>query len=136
MTCRGRFVARRQRFELIATYDVLNLNQLDDLPAVRAILAHAEATRRIVRENYQHLTDEDERLTLTVEENVLVQLENLRTHPSVAAAISRGGLNLHAWVYQFESGQVFSYDPGCGQFVEIRDVTSQGAVTDQSFPVI
>ena len=62
-----------------------------DMPAVTAWLAHAEATRRIMREKYRDL--EDERLlTATVEENVLVQLENLRTHPAVAAALASGRL--------------------------------------------
>ena len=48
---------------------------------------------------------------------VLVQLEHLRTHPSVAAALARKELNIHGWVYKFETGQVFAYDPQDGQFV-------------------
>ena len=51
------------------------------MPAVKAYLQHAEATRRIVEENYEHLTDPMKRLTLTVEENVLVQLESLKNTP-------------------------------------------------------
>ena len=89
------------------------------LPAVRAWLTHAEATARIIRENYGHLQDESARITATVEENVLVQLENLRTHPSVAAALGRGELKLHGWVYKFESGQVFSFDADEGQFSQV-----------------
>ena len=93
--------------------------QAEHLPAVRAWLAHAQATARIIRENYGHLQDESARITATVEENVLVQLENLRTHPSVAAALGRGELKLHGWVYKFESGQVFSYDAEEGQFSQV-----------------
>ena len=89
------------------------------LPAVRAWLTHAEATARIIRENYGHLQDESARVTATVEENVLVQLENLRTHPSVATALARGELKLHGWVYKFESGQVFSFDADEGQFSQV-----------------
>lgn len=88
------------------------------LPTVAAWLRYAEATRHIIRENYGHL--EGERLlTATVEENVLVQLENLRTLPSVAARLRRGDLHLHGWVYKIETGEVFAYDPGSGQFVPI-----------------
>lgn len=90
------------------------------MPAVRDYLKHAEATRRIVEENYLYLTDPDQKLTLTVEENVLVQLENLRTHPSVAAALSRQALKLHGWVYQFETGEVFGYDPDVRQFQPLQ----------------
>src|SRR3990172_3985534 len=55
----------------------------DHLPAMAQWLGHAEATRRIMQEQYGHLTD-DARRTAAVEENVLVQLENLRTHPAGA----------------------------------------------------
>ena len=41
-----------------------------------------------------------------IEENVLVQLENLKTHPAIADALSRNELTLHGWVYEFETGKV------------------------------
>ena len=63
------------------------------------------------------ITDTAARLMAAVEENVLVQLEHLRTHPTVAAALNRKALNLHGWVYKFETGQVFVYQPQDGQFV-------------------
>ncbi len=93
---------------------LLHPEQVENLPAVRSWLERAESTKRIIRENYQHITDEKALLTATVEENVLVQLENLRTHPAVAAALARGELTLHGWVYKFETGQVFAYDPTQG----------------------
>lgn len=89
------------------------------MPAVRAYLEHAEATRRIMEENHHDVTDAAERLKLAVEANVLVQIENLKTHPSVAAAIARDQLNLHGWVYQFETGQVSNHDPEKNQFVPL-----------------
>lgn len=87
-----------------------------NLPAVTAWLGHAEATRRIIRDSYQHL-DGDAMLSATVQENVLVQLENLETHPCVAARLRKQRLTLHAWVYKIETGQVFTYLPEQGQFV-------------------
>jgi len=86
------------------------------MPAVQSILKHAESTRRIMDENYSHLADSAARLTATVQENVLVQLENLRTHPSVAAAMARGALQLHAWVYKMQTAEVFAYHPDIQQF--------------------
>lgn len=56
-------------------------------------------------------------MTAAIEENVLSQIENLRSHPAVAEALGRGALTIHGWVYKFETGQVFSYAPDCGQFV-------------------
>ena len=98
-----------------AMHGLLQPEALTDLPAVSAWLSHAEATRRIIRANYSHL-DGQERLTAAIEENVLVQLENLRTQPSVAAKLAKGELHLHGWVYKLETGEVFTYDAKDGQF--------------------
>ena len=91
-------------------------------PAIRNWLDHAEGTRRIIEENYKHLQGEFARQTAAVEVNVLVQLDNLRTHPAVAAALSREQLNLHAWVYEFETGKVFAFDTAAGQFMPIENI--------------
>ena len=104
---------------------LLDPTGLDELPAVRSWLGHAETTRRVIRENYKHLSGQA-LVTATVQENVLAQLENLRTHPSVAALIARGALHLHGWVYKIETGQVFAYDPKNGQFETLTAVESAG----------
>jgi carbonic anhydrase len=93
---------------------------LNDMPAVRHWLSHAEATRRIIREKYGHLSDLP-LLTAAAQENVLVQLENLRTHPAVAAGLAGGKLKLHGWIYKIETGEVFAFDPANGQFVPLAD---------------
>ena len=99
--------------------------QMADLPAVRQWMSHAEATSRIIRENYGHIEPGQAKLTATVEENVLVQLENLRSHPTVLAALGRAKLKLHGWVYKFETGQVFAYNPHEGQFESIGEPNFQ-----------
>jgi carbonic anhydrase len=101
-----------------AMQGLLQPEKVSSLPAVASWLAHAETTRRVVRDNYGHL-DGDRLATATVEENVLVQLENLRTLPAVASRLVRGDLHLHGWVYKIETGEVFAYDSIPGQFVPI-----------------
>jgi carbonic anhydrase len=93
---------------------------LNHMPAVRHWLSHADATRHIIREKYSHLS-ELPLLTATAQENVLVQIESLRTHPSVAAALSKGELKLHGWMYKIETGEVFAFDPVKGQFVPLTE---------------
>jgi len=115
---------------------LLDQPQLEKLPAVRSWLCHAESTHRIIDENYTHITDAAARLTATVEENVLVQLEHLRTHPSVAAALGRKALNLHGWVYKFESGQVFGYRPQDGQFLPVEGTSLAVASATRELPPI
>ncbi|MBL8850317.1 MAG: carbonic anhydrase [Planctomycetaceae bacterium] len=107
--------------------------QLKGLPAVEAVLKHAESTRRIMSENYHHLVEPVARLTATVQENVLVQLENLRTHPSVAAALARGALRLHGWVYKMQTTEVFSYHADYEQFLPLVEDAEIGEMLAEPF---
>ncbi len=109
-----------------AVKGVLTRQGLDTMPSVAGWLAHAETARRIVNENYAKF-DESAKLNIAVQENVLCQLENLRTHPAVAVRMSRGDLKIVGWVYKLESGAVFAYDPESGQFSPL-DENVPGAV--------
>jgi carbonic anhydrase len=100
---------------------LLHPEYLTEMPAVTEFLHHAEATRRIVKSKYSNLHGEP-LLDATIEENVLVQLENLQTHPAVAAALAGGNLKLHAWVYDIASGEVYVYSDESEQFVPLGEV--------------
>ncbi|MGD8627344.1 MAG: carbonic anhydrase [Anaerolineae bacterium] len=50
----------------------------------------------------------------TVRENVLLQLENLRSYDPVRDALRAGSLALHGWVYHLESGAIEAYDAESG----------------------
>ncbi|MDP1799119.1 MAG: carbonic anhydrase [Planctomycetaceae bacterium] len=91
----------------------------DQLPLVRSWLGHAEATRRIVTENYTELSG-DALLTVAIQEHVLIQLENIQTHPAVAVKLQRGELSLHAWVYHLETGDILSYASDSETFEPLR----------------
>jgi carbonic anhydrase len=102
---------------------LLAIDQLDAMPSVKAWLAYAEATRQIMREKYTE--ESGEQLVIdAIKENVLVQLENLRTHPTVAAGVSSGRIKLHGWVYKLETGDVFAYDFQSQRFASIRSTAT------------
>ncbi|MBZ8180857.1 carbonic anhydrase [Oscillatoria salina] len=89
---------------------LLKMDQLkEEMPLVYDWLKQAEATRRLVKENYSTLEGEA-LLEITIAENVLTQIENLRTYPMIHSKIRQGNLSLHAWVYSIEAGRVFAYD--------------------------
>jgi carbonic anhydrase len=94
---------------------ILNPRTMDRLPFVKRWLAQCERVRTIVAERYGHL-DANARMLAAVEENVLVQLENLRAFPNVAARLDRGVLAMSGWVFEIASGDVFEFDPNSGQF--------------------
>lgn len=99
---------------------LLNPPSVEKLPSVKTWLKHAESTRRIIAENYADLKG-DALLTATVKEHVLMQIENLQTHPSVAAALQRGVLNLHGWVYGLETGEIYAFSSEASCFVPLGD---------------
>ena len=102
---------------------ILDPDQAKDLPSLQEWLLQAEATRRIIKENYAHLKG-DELLTATIQENVRVQLAHLRTHPLIAAKLRRKAVELHGWVYSIPTGQVWTFDEGRDQFVDLSDAAS------------
>lgn len=97
---------------------LLNPKKTQDFPALNRWLEYAESTRRVVEDIYGEKTPE-ERLNVAIQENVLAQMENLRTHPSIATALALGRIRIHGWVYKIESGEIFGYHPDQQQFVPI-----------------
>lgn len=104
---------------------LLNPEMLDEMPAVAEFLKYAESTRRISRTKYKHLSGND-LLEVTIQENVLMQIEALQTHPAVAVALSQGQLHLHAWVYDIATGGVYAYDPDSSNFAPLHAERPEG----------
>ncbi len=88
-----------------------------DMPAVGRWLAFSQA---VVPQISADLAA-TERLRLAIEKNALLQLEHLKTHPAVAAALAAGQLKLHAWVYGIAGGQVEAYDAARQLFVPLAE---------------
>jgi carbonic anhydrase len=88
----------------------LNPDALGAYPNVAAWLRYANVEHR--EEN-----PSPEFLLALAEHNVTAQLNNLRSHPSVAARVAEGDLALHGWVYHIGPGTVTVYDEGAQRFV-------------------
>ncbi len=106
---------------------LLQISKLEEeMPTVYEWLKHAEATRRTMKEHYQSYEGE-ELLEAAVEENVLTQLENLRTYPVIHSRLKSGQINLHGWIYEIETGQVLEYNPSVGQYMPPQTMFSRAA---------
>ena len=99
---------------------VMYPEKVAQLPAVKTWLHHGEIARRIVEDSYGDLAEEQKLAALT-EENVVAQLEHLRTHPSVASRLACGEMMLHGWIYNIGEGTVTAFDPVKSRFVPIED---------------
>lgn len=58
-------------------------------------------------------------LTEPVQQHVLHQVERLRAHRCVAAAISSDRLRLHAWFYEIHTGSVLAHQPHADAFLPL-----------------
>jgi carbonic anhydrase len=62
---------------------------------------------------------EDEQHLATVRENVLLQLEHLRSYDPVREGERSGTLSLHGWVYHLETGELEAYDGRTGGWAPV-----------------
>jgi carbonic anhydrase len=101
-----------------------NPGNLSNMPSVERWLKYAQATKRRLEsvDGTEHPS-----LEKVVEENVIVQADNLRTHPAVSAALRQGRVRIFAWVYHFESGAVTVYDPSSSRFVASTEVEARSS---------
>jgi len=102
---------------------LLNPETLGTLPSVRGWLVHAEQTRRRVDEKHAQLPDA-EMLDAAIRENVLVQMQQIRSHPSVQKALAEQRVSLHGMVYHFDLGDLFVYDEARDQFTSVLATTA------------
>lgn len=90
-----------------AVNGLLHPEQIDHLKEVKVWLENSSAAREMVIESGG--VNAPDAMERAVAANVVVQLDNLRTHPSVAAAVDAGRLELHGWIYDFVTGNVTTY---------------------------
>jgi carbonic anhydrase len=79
---------------------------LETMATVRRWMRNAEAALSVADSLSGKDEKPSERLKRLTEENVLLQVQHLRTHPSVAGAVAREELTLSGWVYDIGTGQV------------------------------
>jgi len=91
----------------------------ESMPTVRAWLRNAEAARTVLQATQG--PDAVANPDALAFQNVITQLAHLRTHPSVAARLAGGTLQVHGWVFNIGTGRVSVLDE---QGVWITDLRS------------
>jgi carbonic anhydrase len=99
---------------------LLNPGALDSMPDVRNWLRHSEEARRAFES--AHIDPKAPNALETLNKlNIRLQLDNLRTHPRVRAALRAGTLNLHGWYYDIHSGTVQAWDADADKWVAVNE---------------
>jgi len=101
-----------------AMIGLLHPEKLERLPIVKSWLRNGEAALSVAQ---AHTSAPDGQVVLEelIEENVLLQLQHLRTHPSVAGRLAQGSLDLSGWVYDIGHGDVHIYDEERRKFLTV-----------------
>ncbi len=94
----------------------MGTQSLSELPHVRQWLQFTDKAVRIVEQTGQGKSTAEKQDMLT-EQNVILQLEHVKTHPTVAERLKSGDLTLHGWVYHITTGDVQVFDEKRDVFV-------------------
>lgn len=96
----------------------MNPKGLDALPHIKDWLGYSKAAVDIVNEMGSDL-DDKAKMNMLLEQNVILQLQHLKTHPAVAVRLAKGDVKLHGWVYDIKTGGVNAYDEQQEKFVPV-----------------
>ena len=99
---------------------IMNPDSVKHLPHVKEWLGFSQGAMDVVSEIASDKSPE-EQMRLLLEENVKLQLQHLKTHPSVLRAMARGALTLHGWVYDIRTGRVDAWDEKDGRFEPVDE---------------
>ena len=102
---------------------------LESMPSVKEWIGYSSAAHSIVEACCASDSDSD-KLDRLVEENVLLQLTHLRSLPCVAAALAKGDVRLHGWVFDISSGTIRAYDGSTGKFSSLDEAGQSPPVAD------
>lgn len=93
--------------------------EMPELPSLTKWLTEIRRGREVGNEPSPSL---EQRWRRGVEANVLEQVANLLTYPSVEQCVREGTLRLHAWVYEIGDGSIMVFDADNDGFVAAEQV--------------
>jgi len=99
---------------------LLNPASLEKMPTVKSWLKNAHAALSVADSLAEPNEKPSTLMRRLTEENVLLQLQHLRTHPSVAGAMAREELTISGWVYDIGKGEVRISEDGGRVFQPVR----------------
>ncbi|MBV9502757.1 MAG: carbonic anhydrase [Acidobacteriaceae bacterium] len=88
---------------------LIHPEKVESMPTVKRWLRNAEAALSTVRARAT-AADETDLVEQLIEENVLLQMNHLRTHPAITGRLAQKSLAIFGWVYDIAHGQVRIFD--------------------------
>jgi carbonic anhydrase len=94
---------------------LLDPGAVHGMPGVQQWMSHGNSARDRVLQELPFARREEQLQRLT-EYNVLEQIENLKTHPSVNKRLRYGEIEIRGWVYDIGDGSIREANPASGSF--------------------
>ncbi len=91
---------------------LLRPDSIKDMPTVNSWLTNARAALSVAETLHTRTEWRKDMLALLTEQNVLLQLQHLKTHPSVAGALATGDLSVSGWIYDIGHGRISVAEDG------------------------
>jgi carbonic anhydrase len=98
---------------------LLDPASVETMPTVKQWMRNAHAAMSVAEALEGPDASQEDLLRVVTEQNVILQMRHVRTHPSVAAALVRGELTISGWVYDIAHGQVSICDKEERTFVPV-----------------
>ena len=98
----------------------MNRASLTNLPHVREWLGFAQGAVDIT-EALGSALEPEAKMRMLLEQNVILQLQHLKTHPTVAVALAQKALELHGWLYDIKTGEVEAWDEASQNWVPVEE---------------
>lgn len=95
---------------------------VEKLPTVRTWLRNAHAALSVAETVHQRSAGaslEDSLMAVLTEQNVLLQMQHLKTHPSVARGLAKNELSISGWIYSIGTGEVRIAEDGQRTFLPV-----------------
>lgn len=101
---------------------LLDPASVESMPTVKSWLKNAHAALSVAntlheRESVDHSTRP--LMDVLTEQNVLLQMQHVKTHPSVAGAMAMGELTVSGWIYAIGTGEVYIAEDGERTFTPV-----------------
>lgn len=109
-----------------AMQGLLDPHPEEHLPAVASWLTYAQPALSRVKEKQSAFNENPQlKLVHTTQENILVQIDNLKTHPAVKEKLANKQLLLHAWFYDIKCGEIFIYTHEFNKFIPFEEAVTE-----------
>lgn len=98
---------------------LLSPESVAGMPTVQSWLKNAHAALNVAESLHERSKADRNIADVLTEQNVLLQIQHLKTHPSVAGAMAMGELTVSGWIYNIGTGEVRIAEDGSHTFTPV-----------------